>query len=451
MPNKLNAMSSKSSSQPSNKNTTSTSTKSRKSAARKNVVPKTISTKTPSKTSKDSKSLSSMESAFRKSGIVKPKKTTKSDVCCSQDVIINRNCYDYCKKCGDVLPSTSTVINENMTDIIIDQERRKCTEKLAHGTTETRSKISTKTKEKSTQNEISKGPKINNKINSIKIPLKGPCTASNPEKLAITSRDPTGSVQQYYKNENFQQISDSAYEIHNDMKKMSLLETIKEIPEAPTMIDDDSSSLESTLLRIMKHADDNERTLDNGEYHTLQKLKAFRDDNYFECHNTQSRIKRKVSVTSLENHRCTYRFYLNERLFPEPLNMDHNQNIRCVECHLPLELSENSLTSKRPINGTIQAKVKIGCEESQDTLLMLPVKDSLIIREKRKERQREVEKADIVYFGIIKLDAYGNSVFNKTLPENSLALRYQKGYKKVEGSSDDHSFQRMEECDIVYV
>lgn len=444
-------MSSKSSSQPSNKNTSSTSSKSRKSAGQRSVVPRAItSKKVPPKTSKDCKSLSNMEPGYKESGIVRPKKTTESDVCCSQNLItrIRRNCFDYCKKCGDTLPSSATVSSEKMIDINIREERRNYTGKSSHTTDEIRSKKSSNSIEKTSHDEIVQRPKIYNKINPIKNPLKKPCVGSIPDKLVLPSRDPTRSVQQYYKNENFQPISDSAYEINSDMKKISLLETIKEMPEITTIIDDDSSSLESTLFRITNDTDTDGK-LDTDE---LQKLKAFRDDNYFECHNTQSRVKTKGSVTSLTNHQCSYRFYLNERLFPEPLNMDHNQNIRCVECHLPMELSKNSLTSRRPINGTIQAKVKIGSDkESQDTLLMLPVKDSLIIREKRKERQREVEKPDIVYFGIIKLDAYGNSVFNKTLPENSLALRYQKGYKKVEDSSSGHCFLRMKENDIVYV
>lgn len=429
MPNKLNDMSSKSSSQPSNRNTTSTSTKSRKSAGRRSVVTMTVPTKTvSSKTSKDSKSLSSMESGFKKSVIVKPKKTTKSDVCCSQNVILNRNCLDYCKKCGNILPSTTAVTSENMIHTIIEQERRKHTESFKM---KNRSKNFTKYTGNHSQDASFKVPKIINKTNTLK--------SSNSKKLVVTSGDRTRCVQQYYKNENFQQTSDSAYEIHNDMKKNSLLETIKEIPEASTMINDVSSSLDSIKLGSDDHI-------------ALQKVKAFRDDNYFECHNTQTRINMKGSVTSLENHQCTYRFYLNERLFPEPLNVDHKQNIRCVECYLPLERSENSLSPRRSINGTIQAKVQIGSDrESQDTLLMLPVKDSLIIREKRKERQREVEKPDIVYFGIIKLDAYGNSVFNRTLPENSLALRYQKGYRKTERRIDELSFQKMEKSDIVYV
>lgn len=449
MPNKLNDMSSKSSSQPSNKNTTSTSSKSRKSAGRRNVVTTNVPSKTvSSKNSKDSKSLSSVESGLKKSGIVKPKKTTKSDICCSQNVITNRNSFDYCKKCGDVLPSTTATASEDINDIIIEQGKRNYTETLLHNNAENSSKHSTKIKGNTSRDEMFRVPRINNKINPIKIPPKRP--DSNPKKIVI-NREPTRCLQQYYKNENFQQTTDSAYEILNDVKRISLLETIKEIPEATTLIDHDTSSLDSTFLGIINHTD-KDRNLGSDEHIELQKVKTFRDDNYFDCHNTQSRLKTKGSVTSLENHQCTYRFYLNERLFPEPLNMDHKQNIRCVECHLPLELSENSLTSKRSINGTIQAKVKIGSdEESQDTLLMLPVNDSLIIREKRKVRQREAEKPDIVYFGIIKLDAYGNSVFNKTLPENSLALRYQKGYKKIESSSDELSFQRMEKCDIVYV
>lgn len=431
-PNELSEMSSKNSSQ-SNRNTTSTSTKSKKSAGRRNVSSKTIPTKkVPSKTIKDSKSLSSIESGFKNSRIVKPKKTTKSDVCCNKNATLNRIYLDY--KCGDALLSATAVSTDKIIDLTTKEVNRR--------------KKPSKSIEKPSQCEIFQCPITINKI-PIKNLLKRPCVCSVPRKQVLTSKDPTGSVQQYYKNENFQQVSDSTYEINTEMKKMSLLETIKEIPEIPTMIDDDSSSLGSTLFRIINEAA-TERKFE--EYEALQKLKAFRDDNYFECHNTKSRIKRKGSVTSLENHQCTYRFYLNERLFPEPLNMDHNQNIRCVECHLPMELSENSLTSKRPINGTIQAKVKIGSEDKcQDSLLMLPVKDSLIIREKRKERQRETEDPDIVYFGIIKLDAYGNSVFNKTLPENSLALRYQKGYKKFEDSSDDQCFQRMEEGDIVYV
>lgn len=450
MPNKLNERSSKSSSLPSNKNTTSTSTKSRKSTQRKKDVPRRTvpPLKDPSKTSKESKNVSSVKSGLKKSEIVKPKKTTKSEVCCSRNVIINRSCFDYCKKCGDTLPYIKEVTTEETTDLIIKEERKKYLKTPSH-IAENRSHESMKIKENYSQDTICKAHQTSKKTNPKKTILKRTDIGLNPEKVVINSREPTRPVEQYYKNENFQEISDSAYEIDNEIKKMLLLETIKETSEVPTMIDDESSSLESTMLRLIDHTD---TELDNDEYNTIQKLKAFRDENYFECHNAQSRIKSRGSATSLENHQCTYRFYLNERLFPVPLNMDHNENIRCVECHLPLELSEKSLASKRPIVGMIQAKVKIGCEEeSQDTLLMLPVKDSLIIKEKRKQRERDTYKPDIVYFGIIKLDAYGNSMFNKTLPDNSLALRYQKGYKKFESRRDDHSFQKMEYGDIVYV
>ncbi|KAF9408204.1 hypothetical protein HW555_012036 [Spodoptera exigua] len=99
------------------------------------------------------------------------------------------------------------------------------------------------------------------------------------------------------------------------------------------------------------------------------------------------------------------------------------------------------------INGTIQAKVKLGSGDAQDMLLLLPVKDSLIIEERRKENRQDNE---YVYFGIVKLTADGNSIFKRNLPDNSLALKYQKGYQEYQDSSK-FSYQEIKGDDIIII
>ncbi|KPI98952.1 hypothetical protein RR46_10270 [Papilio xuthus] len=175
----------------------------------------------------------------------------------------------------------------------------------------------------------------------------------------------------------------------------------------------------------------------------IKEINEFRRRNYFECHSAKSRIKTKASTTTLGEHKCYYRFYLNERLFPVPLNTDYQNNIRCVECKLPLD--ENQVSQS--CNGTIQAKVKLN-NKLQDMILMLPVKEPLIIKERRMEVQSS--KSDILYFGLIKLSSDGDSKFNSTQPSNSFALRYQKGYKEFE-NIQSYKYDCIDSDDVIVI
>ncbi|XP_063368689.1 uncharacterized protein LOC134657064 [Cydia amplana] len=173
----------------------------------------------------------------------------------------------------------------------------------------------------------------------------------------------------------------------------------------------------------------------------LKKLKEFREKNYFECHSSKNRIASKGSVISLLDHKCRYRLYLNDRLFPVAMDNDHNDNIRCVDCRLPLKLAQE----EDKVNGTIQAKVKLG-SETQDMVLILPIKEPLIIKQKLKEKNDD----DVVYFGLVKMDQNENSIFNPSLPSDSLALRYQKGYRQF-NDVQSYRYDKIEDSDVIYI
>ncbi|XP_060806840.1 uncharacterized protein LOC132903209 [Amyelois transitella] len=248
------------------------------------------------------------------------------------------------------------------------------------------------------------------------------CTPSQkstgPERpKSITVNDRTQSVAQYYRNENFQRSTESVQDV-DDFKKISL-DTIKELPERR------SSEIGKLKSETTETPDEEIGFLDTDDINSVKRLKEFRETNYFECHSAKSRIENKVSAISLKDHKCTYRFYLNDRLFPVPVSSDHHGNIRCVECHLPLDLKHSDDGMKA--NGFIQAKIRIGNDKPRDTVMYLPVKDQLIIRERKRDDKKEEE---VVYFGVIKLDRTGDSLFSRNLPSNSFALKYQKGYKE---------------------
>lgn len=238
------------------------------------------------------------------------------------------------------------------------------------------------------------------------------------------------SVQQYYKNENFKPSTESMGETNNGYKRISL-DTIKEVSEKYS---------QDSLFRIY----DSEDELENFDSKdNLDDIKDFRQKNYFECHSANSRIKNKCSVTSLHDHKCVYRFYLNDRLFPVPLCTDHTKEIRCIECLLPMN---SQIGSKDKINGTIQAKVTLG-KKNQDVMILLPVKEPLIIHEKRNESKKD---EDTIYFGLINLDKMGHSVFNPTLPGNSLALKYQKGFQEFQ-NTEEYSYHDIEKDDVINI
>nr|XP_049698862.1 uncharacterized protein LOC126055137 [Helicoverpa armigera] len=331
----------------------------------------------------ESKSCSSGVST--KKSTAKPKKLTKSDSTVTIQKSENGDVVDYCKRCGD------SKSNGEMRD----------------------------------------------KIGSIMSAMNVKCV-KNDNKVKKNCKKPSKPVQQYYKNENFYVCDESSRETPNNNNKKTSLDTIKEVSEMHSVSED-------SIFRIYSDSDDDVTFIDPGNDENIKKLKEFRQKNYFECHSAKSRINSKVSATSLTDHKCVYRFYLNERLFPVPLNTDYNNKVRCVECQLPMDVKQESSGDK--INGTIQAKVKIGASDTQDMLLLLPVKDSLIIEERRKENK---QKEDYVYFGIVKLSSHGQSIFNRNLPENSLALKYQKGYQEYQDDGR-YQYKKIKEDDVIII
>lgn len=245
----------------------------------------------------------------------------------------------------------------------------------------------------------------------------------------------TGHVQQYYRNENFQPSTESIVDLTNAIKKLSL-DPIQEYSERSAQPSQD------TLLGIL---DSKERlmTFDDPDNENLEEIKEFRQKNYFECHSAKARIENKASVTSLRDHKCVYRFYLNDRLFPVPLCSDHNNEIRCIECLLPMN---QQIGADDRINGTIQAKVTLG-KKNQDVMILLPIREPLIIHEKRKEVTIDSET---IYFGVVNLDKMGHSIFSRTLPGNSLALKYQKGYQEFE-NSEEYGYHNVDKDDVIVI
>ncbi|KAI5638762.1 hypothetical protein NE865_08646 [Phthorimaea operculella] len=405
-------------------------------------VNKVTTKKTAANSSKDTKSSSAGAlGCYLKAPIKKPKKTTKSDLCFTHNNVYKPTVIDYCRKCGDQIhtPSKKSTSEKIKDSADIVQVISASSSKNSIDTVPSRSieRITISSKTLSSQNIPS-----TSKLKTNKKQVKSPKIIDNnrkTEKLLINSQ----SVNQYYKNENFCRSSESTQEIQKYLKKISLLDPIKELPES---IISDVKSNYNVLYDEYSGSDEySSDEYELGDDDTLKKIKEFRDDNYFETHSAESRIKSKGSVTSLIDHECVYRFYLNDRLFPVPLESDHKDTIRCTECHLPFDPKK---ATARDINGTIQAKVKVGKEKkARDMILMLPVKEPLIIKQKRKEPKVEDE---VVYFGVIKLDSYGNSMFNQTLPTDSFALKYQKGYKEF-GKPGLVEYNKGEECEIVVI
>ncbi|VVC88307.1 unnamed protein product [Leptidea sinapis] len=255
----------------------------------------------------------------------------------------------------------------------------------------------------------------------------------SPKHLAISNQ--RSIVQQYYKNELYQRSSGSINTC--DINKKVSLDTITEQPERSCHNSSD------TLFKIYPDSSDDE-FLNPNDPEVIQNLKEFRNKNFFECHSVKSRTcSESASVSGSNKHKCIYRFYLNERLFPVPLNTDHHETIRCMECQLPLQYDDDMST-----NGMVQAKVKLN-NKVQDMMLLLPVKKNLIIKEKRKEAKLKKD-LNSMYFGIIKLNINGDSVFHRSLPDNSLALKYQKGYQEFI-QKDVYEYDSIKDGDVIII
>ncbi|XP_045539231.1 uncharacterized protein LOC123722195 [Papilio machaon] len=327
----------------------------------------------------------------------KPRKTTKSDQTFNKNIAKIKSRPDICKKCGDEVidkPEYKNIHHRN-ENIAITRSFQE-----AH--------ISSQNLNKEIPRNI---PKINYK-----------------------------TIEQYYKNENFALSTES---VHASQSKNIIkpLSTIKETSEVTLSKPKSSKDI---LYKIQMETIPEEMGYYNLEKQdNIKKINEFRRRNYFECHSAKSRIKTKASTTSLGEHKCLYRFYLNERLFPVPLNTDYQNNIRCIECKLPLDETRVS----QSCNGTIQAKVKLN-NKVQDMILMLPVKEPLIIKERRNEINNV--NPDILYFGLIKLNTDGNSLFNSTQPSNSFALRYQKGYKEFE-NIQSYKYDCIDSEDVIII
>lgn len=351
-------------------------------------------------------------------GTEKPKKVTKSE----PTVPRNTKNIDYCKKCGDS-NNVTTAVSENTEASPFDRKYNGTNGKSA----EERSKrTNTIEKQKHTVQEYYKNKnfegyiKITGSKNTTKIianDAENDANCDNEEEI----------IREYYKNERFQDLYDSMHEIDNGLRNLGTLDTIAEVNEKQTL-----SNKSSESIYIVESSD---------EEINVKELKHFRDKNYFECHSGKTRVKSKANITSVKEHECNYRFYLNDRLFPIAVNKNHDDCIRCVECHLPLEMSSEN----NKVNGTIQAKVKLG-DETKDTVLLLPVREPLIVQQRKKEKN----DSEIVYFGLIKLDQNGNSVFKRSLPTDSLALKYQKGYREFD-IDEDYRYKKLEESDIIVI
>ncbi|CAB3245551.1 unnamed protein product [Arctia plantaginis] len=343
---------------------------------------KVIPSKKLSSNGNDTKSCSTSVVSTKKSA-TKPKRVTASDVVVTKKT--QTRTVDYCKKCGDTFDKNA-------------QKETKITEIV--------SAINAKT--------------VRN---------------DNTVTISTISSPP---IQQYYKNKNFVESTESVEVDDGKNKNKNRLDTIKEVSELHAISDD-------LPFIVYSDSDEDITYLDPDDEDNIKKLKRFRNENYFECHSAKARIRSRGSVTSLNNHKCVYRFYLNDRLFPVPLNTDYDKTVRCVECHLPMDIKNNCNDDK--INGTIQAKVKFG-KETQDVILLLPIKESLIIKERRKEEREIID--EYVYFGVVKLGTNGNSIFNSTLPEDSLALKYQKGYKEY-GFDNRYTYKNINENDVIII
>ncbi|XP_063628966.1 uncharacterized protein LOC134800397 [Cydia splendana] len=354
---------------------------------------------------------------------------------------------DFCKTCGDtddiqtaVAKFSNTVTNSTRKTSAVSSKNSKHAispknSQPALKTDSQKVKVETKVVKQFYKNEkyadskstvdYTKTSSKRVKINSNKGPLKTDKNIEIEEEV----------VQEHYLNERFADLYDSMHDFDNFVKNDQVLDTITEVNEKQA-----SSDNKSTLSH-KKSSEESIYTLPSDDEISWKKLKEFREKNYFECHSSKNRIASKASVISLQDHKCRYRLYLNDRLFPVAMDNDHNDNIRCVDCHLPLELAQE----EDNINGTIQAKVKLG-SETQDMVLLLPIKEPLIIKQKRTEKNDD----DVVYFGLVKMDQNGNSKFNPSLPSDSLALRYQKGYRQF-NDVQSYRYDKIEDSDVIYI
>lgn len=104
---------------------------------------------------------------------------------------------------------------------------------------------------------------------------------------------------------------------------------------------EDYSESEKPTINQTKYSYENDEDFANSSPETsqtkLQNLSDFRKDHYFETHSTEDLIK------AIPPHVCVYKFTLDDRQLPSPLNSDVYGANRCIICDKPME---NPVVSK---------------------------------------------------------------------------------------------------------
>ncbi|XP_077295261.1 uncharacterized protein LOC143917578 [Arctopsyche grandis] len=167
----------------------------------------------------------------------------------------------------------------------------------------------------------------------------------------------------------------------------------------------------------------------------LARLKKFRDDYYFQCHSVDNNVE-----DFSERHACRHEFVINDRLCPEAMYTDHERTSRCLDCHLPLNVSEKrSKTSRKKVGKIHMCKLSgIDSSSSSDSdaddnlgsstpeiFIKVPSKHFLHIP----QLQYTAEDLNFRRSNVPSVASKSKPSHDEA-PLDSFALRYQKRYKK---------------------